>query len=237
MTNTVGYMDGRKKYQRPQAMLWADNPGKLIDDGEGNAYYIPEGYEINTDLEVVSEDPSSNSFLILSDHNRGSLDFNTIRFEKKERMINGRLRSYHIADKLEISVSWDMLPSRSFASRPDFNSSGVPEVNAKSTRSPGEDGSFSIIPNQTSFGEQYTVDGGAGGAEILKWYETYQGPFWVYLAYDKYTNFGTSDSAYAYLQQYNQIVEMYISSFDYSVVKRGGSNHDFWNVSVSLEEV
>ena len=58
----------------------------------------------------------------------------------------------------------------------------------------------------------------------------------MYLAYDKYTNFGTNDAAYAHLGQYNQIVQVYFSDFNYSVTKRGGSNFDLWNVSVTLEE-
>jgi hypothetical protein len=29
---------------------------------------------------------------------------------------------------------------------------------------------------------------------------------------------------------------MYITSFNYSVEKRGGTNYDFWNISVTLEE-
>jgi hypothetical protein len=74
--------------------------------------------------------------------------------------------------------------------------------------------------------------------EILDWYTNYKGPFYVYLAYDKYTEFSDQDTLkYSRLGQYNEILEMYISSFTYSVEKRGGSNHDLWNISVSLEEV
>jgi hypothetical protein len=42
---------------------------------------------------------------------------------------------------------------------------------------------------------------------------------------------------YTHLQQYNQVLEMYISSFDYSVQKRGSNTDDFWDISMSLEEV
>jgi hypothetical protein len=37
--------------------------------------------------------------------------------------------------------------------------------------------------------------------------------------------------------KYSQVLQMYISSFDYSVVRRGSTNFDMWNISVSLEEV
>lgn len=200
------YIAGRKKYSRPQAMLWADNPGTLED-----GLYIP------TDLEVTSYDKGTagNQFIILSDDNRKALDFSVNRIESRERMINGRMRSYHVADKLNLNVSWDMLPSRAFAMSPDFDEAGIPRGDAL----------------------KYTTDGGAGGVDILNWYESHQGSFWVFLAYDKHSVFGNGDSAYAHLPQYNQVIEMFFSDFSYSVEKRGGSTHDFWNISVTLEEV
>jgi hypothetical protein len=145
------------------------------------------------------------------------MSFNSERIEKRERTINGRMRSYHIADKLTMSVSWNNLPSRAYLDVADFNASGV-------------------SPRKNTTGE-YTSDGGAGGMEILDWYENHKGPFWMFLAYDKYKNFGDSDSAFENLGKYNQIVQVYFSDFNYSVVKRGGSNHDLWNISVMLEEV
>ena len=205
-------MAGRKKYQRPQAMLWADNPGTLV-----GGFYIPTGNEIGSN---TMED---NDFIILSDHNRDTIDFTPTRLESRKRMINGRMRSYHIADKLEISTSWSLLPSRSYGLRPDFETDENSELEGKS--------------DMFRSNQEYTVDGGAGGAELLDWYENHQGSFWVYLAYDKYTNFGKDDAAYGHLAQYNQIIEMFISDFSYSVERRGGTNHDLWNVSVTLEEV
>jgi len=211
--NAAAYMSGRKKYQRPQAMLWSENSGTLV-----NGIYVPNGYEIGSTTGSETDESTFNQFLILSDDNRQPIDFKPTRIEKRERMINGRMRSYHIADKLTISTSWNMLPSRSFALAPEFNSSnGKPLVKEKNSL-------------------EYTSDGGAGGVELLDWYENHQGSFWVYLAYDKYSNFGKDDTDYGHLGQYNQLVEMFFSDFSYSVQKRGGSNHDFWNISVTLEE-
>jgi hypothetical protein len=130
-------------------------------------------------------------------------------------MINGTMRSYHIADKLTISTSWTRLPSRAFTLRPGFSADA--EVNT------------GVIAN--------TSDGGAGGEEMLRWYNDNTEPIWVFLAYDRYTNFGDDNDAYTHLGQYNEIIQMYITSFDYSVEKRGGENHDLWNVNVTLEEV
>jgi hypothetical protein len=63
----------------------------------------------------------------------------------------------------------------------------------------------------------------------------------MYLAYDRYDNFSPTEenanAQYGHLAQYNQIVQVYFADFNYSVVKRGGSNFDFWNISVTLEEV
>ena len=59
----------------------------------------------------------------------------------------------------------------------------------------------------------------------------------MFLAYDKYTNFPENDDQFTHLNKYNQLVEVYFSDFNYSITKRGASNHDLWNISVSLEEV
>jgi hypothetical protein len=207
---TAAYVSGRKRYQRPQAILWSENAGTLVD-----GLYVPTGQEIGAVSSLTTG--GINQFLILSDHNRSEMSFNSERIEKRERTINGRMRSYHIADKLTMSVSWNNLPSRAYLDVADFNASGV-------------------SPRKNTTGE-YTSDGGAGGMEILDWYENHKGPFWMFLAYDKYKNFGDSDSAFGNLGKYNQIVQVYFSDFNYSVVKRGGSNHDLWNISVMLEEV
>lgn len=196
-------MQNRVQYKRPQGMLWSRNQGTLQE-----GFYVPDNSEYGSDSGI--ED-----FIVLSDHNRDPISFNKVRIENRKRMINGTMRSYHIADKLEISTSWTMLPSRAFALRPGFSSSA--EVNTGV--------------------EMYTSDGGAGGEEMLRWYNENTGPIWVFLAYDRYTNFGDDNDAYTHLGQYNEVIQMYITSFDYSVEKRGGENHDLWNVRVTLEEV
>jgi hypothetical protein len=146
------------------------------------------------------------------------MQFNTQRIEQRQRTINGRMRSYHIADKLTMSVSWNMLPSRGYSELPNFNST------------------TGVSPSEGSTAE-YTADGGAGGVELLDWYETHQGPFYMYLAYDKYTNLDGQNYKYTGLNRYNQIIQVYFADFNYSVVKRGATNHDLWNISVTLEEV
>ena len=160
---TTAYMAGRKRYQRPQAILWSDNAGTLV-----NGSYIPTGSEIGANASGLTP-ATLNQFLILSDHNRGEINFTPTRIEERKRTVNGRMRSYHIADKLQISWNWTSLPSRAYSDFANFNSSGLSPLKSQST--------------------EYTSDGGAGGVEILDWYEKHKGPFWMFLSYDKYSNF------------------------------------------------
>jgi hypothetical protein len=211
---TAAYLTGRRRYQRPQALLWSENAGTLQ-----SGVYVPTGYEVGANAPEGADVGLLDQFIILSDDNRGELQFNPTRIEQRQRTINGRMRSYHIADKLNMSLSWNNLPSRGFYLPPDFNVG---------------DGSS---PYKNVANQENTSDGGAGGVEILDWYENHSGPFWMFLAYDKYSNFGKDAESYDRLSQYNQIIQVYFSDFNYSVVKRGGSNFDFWNISVTLEEV
>lgn len=203
--STKDYIIGRQKFVnevsgvlrgRPAALLFSNNQGTI-----SNGYFVPDGVEFQ-------------DFIILSEHNREPIQVKANRIEQRKRTINGRMRSYHIADKLSLSVSWSMIPSRSFNSSPTFSDSGV-----------------------LSGTDEVTVDGGAGGVEMLDWYENHYGSFYVYLAYDKYNEFNTnSANQYGHLHEYNQVLEMFISDFSYSIVKRGANEHDLWNISLTLEE-
>lgn len=208
---TSGYLLGRQKYSRPQAILWSENSGTLVD-----GLYVPTGQEIGATSTLTTG--GTNQFLLLSDHNRSEISFTPERIEKRQRTINGRMRSYHIADKMRISWSWTNLPSRAYYQYADFDSDGE-------------------SPYKGINGQEYTVDGGAGGVELLRWYETHPGPFWMFLAYDNYRNFGNNNEAFGHLGQYNEVVQVYFADFNYTVTKRGQLTHDFWNISVSLEEV
>ena len=206
---TASYMSGRQKYGRPQGILFSENSGTLE-----NGKYVPLGYEINADVPEDADPSLADQFLILSDDNRSPIEIGKQRIEKRERMVNGRMRSYHVADKISLSLSWDNLPSRSFAVKPNFGVDGTASLDAY----------------------RYTTDGGAGGADLLDWYNNHTGSFWVYLAYDHPSNFGSGDSSYGHLNQYSHLVEMFIADFSHTVSKRGTGTHDFWNVSIKLEE-
>jgi hypothetical protein len=197
------YLSGRKKYTRPQAIIFSNNPGvfnaltgdRTIDGVEGE------------------------DFIVLSDHNRSDISFKTNRLENRKRMVNGHMRSYHIADKMNLSFSYNLLPSRSFSGDQSFSSSGQ------------------YLNNLI----EYTVDGGAGGAELLEWYDTNPGSFYVFISYDKPQSFSVDpenpQEYYNKLDKYSDELEVFFSDFSYNVIKRGGANHDLWDISISLEEV
>ena len=50
-------------------------------------------------------------FRRVTEHNRSPLSINVNRIETGQRMANGTMRKYFVADKLSISVSWEMIPS------------------------------------------------------------------------------------------------------------------------------
>jgi hypothetical protein len=208
-------MAGRRSYlngaTRPQAILFSDNAGTLE-----SGMYVPNGNE--------GED-----FIILTDGNRSEISMSNQRIEQRQRMVNGNMRSYWMADKLNLSTSWSRIPSRAYSGYVTFDP---------------ENGQ---IDNDPSTYSMYTVDGGAGGVDILSWYEDHVGPFYVFLGYDKFRIDGSEN--YNRLSGYNQVLKMYVSSFDYDIEKRGGTStgnmwsdsktvgFDFWNISISLEEV
>jgi hypothetical protein len=169
----------------------------------GPVVYTPNGTEFD-------------NFIILTDDNRQYIDVAPERIEKRERMINGRMRSYHIADKVKISSNWDMVPSKAFVEMPNIASTGV------------------VLNNDYGL-TQITSDGGAAGADMKEWYDNNIGSFWVYLSYDNYKVDGGADS-YDKMVGYDKPIEMFFSSFAHTVQKRGGS-YDYWNVQLSLEEV
>ena len=190
------YLNSRKKWDRPQAIIWSNNSDGIING-------VPQ---------ITGSE--GEDFIILSDHNRSPVDFSVDRIENRKRMVNGHMRSYHIADKLRVSTNWNLLPSRAFNKDPDFSVNGNPVAT-------------SLV--------EYTADGGAGGSDLLNWYNSNPGSFYMFISYDK--NSKLNDVPYQNLATYSEVLEVYFSSFTYNVVKRGATNHDLWDISISLEEV
>ena len=60
---------------------------------------------------AYSNRTSPTRFRRVTEHNRSPLSFNVERIDKFTRMANGAARKYFVADKLNISASWEMIPS------------------------------------------------------------------------------------------------------------------------------
>jgi hypothetical protein len=56
---TAAYLTGRRRYQRPQAILWSENPGTLVD-----GIYLPTGYEVGADTGDETDESLFNQFMI-----------------------------------------------------------------------------------------------------------------------------------------------------------------------------
>lgn len=193
---TAAYLATRKQYGRPQALIFTDD---YTLDG---TKYVPVGNEFT-------------DFIVLSDHNRSEISMKPNRIEKRERMINGRMRSVWTADKYNISTSWKSLPSRAAAKGLYVNQDGM------------------VVPNLDGAkpGTVFTADSGAGADDLAKWHKTHTGSFWVLLSFDSPNTLGS----YTKITEYTVALECFFSDFDYSVGKRG-PRIDLWDVSLSLEE-
>jgi hypothetical protein len=68
-------------------------------------------------LQIQGYDASANGgdgslkYNKVSEHNRSQFDISSERIEIQQRMSNGTLRKYFVADKKTFTLSWDMLPS------------------------------------------------------------------------------------------------------------------------------
>lgn len=127
----------------------------------------------------------------LSEHNREPVNISVTRLEKIQRMSNGTLRKFFIADKKNISISWTMLPSYS----------------------------------------TFTVDGKWGARDIKSFYESATGQ----ASFPVTVKYGTTQNA--------EDLVMVFSSCSFDVVRRNvktkisDTPQEFWNVSLTLEEV
>ena len=184
----TGYLQGRKKWDRPQAIIFSNVRFRIVEGG----YIPPEDANEGTD------------FMILTDHNRGDLQMNPNRIESRSRMIDGTSRSHHVVDKATLNTSWSQLPGVVATEKLIFDP---------------------ITGEQVSGGASYVADDSSSAEDMIDWYDTHTGPFWVYLSYEKN---GTQ-------MQYIDQKLMYFESFSKTLSKRG--LYDIWKIEISLSEV
>lgn len=138
-----------------------------------------------------------NSTIKLSEHNRQPISLSKNRIEKQQRMNNGTLRKFYVADKESINVSWVKLPSF-------YN---------------------------------YTIDGGYGALDLKAFYDgtatKASGALSGRSSFDVSIKYGNE----------TKVMEMMFTSFSLEMVNRnvkqasGDPAQEFWNVSLTLEEV
>jgi hypothetical protein len=107
--------------------------------------------------------------LYLTDDNRDPLQVSPERIGTKKRMIDGTMRSVHVADKTTFSTSWQNIPSRSKDSSREY---------------------ISEYERSTDF-----TSGFGAGIDIKNWYEKYTDDFWVLMVYDTDTTVAAANNA------------------------------------------
>lgn len=63
-----------------------------------------------TSKSLVTLDFGNDIVVPLTEHNRQETPVNTEEIASATRMVNGRLRKYHVADKRTWTLTWEMLP-------------------------------------------------------------------------------------------------------------------------------
>lgn len=74
--------------------------------------YLPRGSAILVYARDLYADPNDTTkdWIKLSEHNRSDISIDVERIQQSQRMSNGTLRKFFVADKKRFSVSWNMLP-------------------------------------------------------------------------------------------------------------------------------
>lgn len=89
------YTDLNKKYLRPSMIIFCSE----------------EPLQNGTQWDLTGAS-GEGTFLYLTDDGRDPVSVSVERIENRQRMANGRMRTYHVADKLSFSTGWTNLPSR-----------------------------------------------------------------------------------------------------------------------------
>lgn len=172
----------------------------------------PSIMAFSENLPTLVEGALTGTFKYLTDDNRSPLQVSFDRIEYKQRMINGRMRSYHISDKKIYSASWDLIPSRSI--NPNLSN-------------------LDFISEKYYSGETVTNSNFLAADEMLEWYEDHTGEFYMILSYDRQHVFGDENESYNKISAACEIVPVFFEDFSYSIEKRGQYN-DLWSVSMTL---
>jgi hypothetical protein len=209
MTDTehIQYFRSRWPYTRPNLITLANNSGKYYSL-DTNKVWLPAGIE-------------GVDYIFLSDHNRSSANFSIERIGDRRRMINASMRSYFIADKITLPLTWEALPSRAYSDHRGY---------------------AWWVQNKDRCAK-FTADGGAGGADLLNWWKRHSGSMWAFMNVDENVDHELPESQF--INGYSRVYEVMIVDFSYEVTNRSHGfilgtdmySFDLWNVTITLEEV
>jgi len=221
ITNTTDHLDidhinefkERWPYTRPNFVTFCNTSGRYFNEGTYETW-LPEGEDYK-------------DYIILTDHNRAPTSLSVDRIGSNKRMINANMRTYHIADKLTIPLSWTDIPSRSFSTTGGFAAWKEDQ----------------LLPRAEQSICKFTADGGAGGIEMLDWYQRHRGSFWAFFNFDSYPVSAIGDTIIT--KGYSRVYEMVVTDFTYDIKRRSHGYHfgdaiyavDMCDLSMTLEEV
>jgi hypothetical protein len=175
------------------------------------AYQIKAGVQISlglTSLGAQTSDPASMVWYPLTDHNRQPLKVVFEVVEKTNRMADGTLRRYVIAIKHKISTSWQMLPSKSAETVDKFKAGAWMKSFYDSNV---------FVPIHVKLIDAQIITDPANGAAPDE--DTY---------YASSFDVSNNKIPHSYV--------MYITNFDYEVVKRN-VKYDLVNINIEFTEV
>jgi hypothetical protein len=145
----------------------------------------------------------------LTDHNRAPIAITPQRLELSQRMANGTMRKYVVANKKVLDISWKFVPSASTT------------ITTQSGKT---------VP---SFAP--TVDGNYGAGFMKAFYEQYVfSPIYVKLTYAKDNATGTGHASS--VLGGSEIIQVFITDFKYTVINRFTLS-DYVDIDMQFTEV
>jgi hypothetical protein len=150
----------------------------------------------------------------LTDHNRQPIQYAPQRIEQVQRMANGTMRKFVVANKAIYNTSWQAVPS---ASQTISSQSGV---------------------SLTSY--QPTVDGKKGAGFMKAFYDAYNLiPVWLKLTFATDNTTGTSHTPSQLAMPStvnNQVLQVFMTDFEYTINQRF-TLIDYVDITMQFTEV
>ena len=167
-------------------------------------------YSIHTGLSLSLD---KTTWYDLTDHNRQPIQYVPQRIEQVQRMANGTMRKFVVANKAIYDTSWQALPTATQQQNSDLS---------------------------INFQHPPTVDGKMGGGFMKAFYDAYVlRPVWLKLTFATDNTTGTNHSSsqkQTLSIDSTQIIQVFMTDFKYTIAKRL-TFLDYVDVSMQFTEV